>query len=392
MSIDTLWYTRCPVPTAFSVAIRLGWIDDEFAPDRIEVASLLSSAARATRESHFAHTQPGSFRHGGNIPPLWAFSEGNDLRLIALSWNDEIQVVLARPDSDIRTVADLKGRKLGVPRRLHDSIDFWRATVLRGYESALNIAGLTERDVEFVEIPIARAWLDDSPRETAHTGSLWGAVSTRSFQREEAVALLTGKVDAIFSAHAHAADVNAFLGARVVIDLGKHPNHLFRINNGTPLALTASGALVAERPDLVARWLANVIEAAEWAKTHRDETFRIVAAESGVAEEIALKAFGDHLPDQLAPDLSDDKVAALVSQKDFLLKHGFISRDFNIEKFIVRGPLAEANRIVGSHSRLACSRWLFGSALQGSVVPATGKIFNGATTMRAATRWPTLRD
>ena len=117
-----------------------------------------------------------------------------------------------------------------------------------------------------------------------------------------------------------------------------------------------------------------------------------LAAESGVAEEIALKAFGDHLADQLAPDLSDDKVAALVSQKDFLLKHGFISRDFNIEKFIVRGPLAEANRIVGSHSRLACSRWLFGSALQGSVVPATGKIFNGATTMRAATRWPTLRD
>ena len=132
MSVDTLWYTRCPVPTAFSVAIRLGWIDDEFAPDKIEVASLLSSAARATRESHFAHTQPGSFRHGGNIPPLWAFSEGNDVRLIALSWNDEIQVVLARPDSDIRTVADLKGRKLGVPRRLHDSIDFWRATVLRG--------------------------------------------------------------------------------------------------------------------------------------------------------------------------------------------------------------------------------------------------------------------
>jgi ABC-type nitrate/sulfonate/bicarbonate transport system substrate-binding protein len=337
MSINALWYTRCPVPTAFSAAIRLGWIDDEFAGDGIKVASLLSADARQTRESHFAHTQPNSFRHGGNIPPLWAFSEGNDVRLIALSWNDEPQMVLAQPDSDIRTVADLKGRRLGVPRRLNDSIDFWRATVLRGYESALSIAGLTERAVEFVQIPVVRAWLDDSPNHRTQSGSLWGAASTRLFQREEAVALLTGKVDAIFSAHAHAADIKAFLGARVIVDLGKHPDRRLRINNGTPLALTASGALIEERPDLVARWLANVIQAAEWTRTHRDETLRIVAAESGVAEEIALEAFGENLPDQPSLDLSGDKVAALDSQKEFLLRHGFIGKDFDIDKFIVRG-------------------------------------------------------
>jgi hypothetical protein len=53
MATDTLWYTRCPVPTAFSVAIHLGWIDAEFAQDKIDIASLLRSPARATRESHF---------------------------------------------------------------------------------------------------------------------------------------------------------------------------------------------------------------------------------------------------------------------------------------------------------------------------------------------------
>ena len=392
MSINTLWYTRCPVPTAFSVAIRLGWIDEEFAEDRIEVASLLSSGVRQTRESHFAHTQPNSFRHGGNIPPLWAFSEGSDARLIAISWNDETQLVLARPDSDIRTVADLKGRKLGVPRRLNDSIDFWRATVLRGYESALSIAGLTIQDVELVEIPVARAWLDDSPSHGTQSGSLWGAASTRSFQREEAVALLTGKVDAIFSAHAHAADVRAFLGARVVVDLGKHPDRRLRINNGTPLALTASGALIQEHPDLVARWLANVIQAAVWTRTHRDETLRIVAAESGVAEEIALEAFGDGLPDQLSPDLSDDKVAALDSQKEFLLRHGFISKDFDIEKFIVREPLAEANRIITGQSKLVSRRWLYGSERRPFIRTKSQKIPNGASTRAAGTRWPTFND
>jgi ABC-type nitrate/sulfonate/bicarbonate transport system substrate-binding protein len=368
MSINTLWYTRCPVPTASSVAIRLGWMDDEFARDRIEVTSLLSSDARQTRESHFAHTQANSFRHGGNIPPVWAFSQGSDVRLIALSWNDEPQLVLTRPDSDIRTVADLKGRKLSVPRRLNDSVDFWRATVLRGYETVLSIAGLHLHDVELVEIAIPRAWLDDVPSFNSHSGSLWGAASTRSFQREEAVALLTGKVDAIFSAHAHAADVKAFLGARVVIDLGKHPERRLRINNGTPLALTASGALIEQRPDLVARWLANVIDAAEWTRMHRDKTLRIVAAESGVAEEIALEAFGEGLPDQLSPDLSDEKVAALNSQKEFLLRHGFIARDFDIETFIARAPLAEAQRIANDSKRPhRRRRWYRSELLQLSI-------------------------
>jgi ABC-type nitrate/sulfonate/bicarbonate transport system substrate-binding protein len=392
MSIDTLWYTRCPVPTAFSVAIRLGWIDEEFAGDRIEVASLRSSEARQTRESHFAHTQPNSFRHGGNIPPLWAFSEGSDVRLLALSWNDEPQAVLTRPDSDICTVTDLKGRRLGVPRRLNDSIDFWRATVLRGYESVLTIAGLTERDVEFVEIPVVRAWLDDSPSHHMRSGSLWGAASTRAFQREEAVALLTGKVDAIFSAHAHAADIKAFLGARVVGDLGKHPDRRLRINNGTPLALTASGALIEERPDLVARWLANELQAAEWTRTHRDETLRIVAAESGVAEEIALEAFGENLPDQLSVDLADDKVAALDAQKEFLPRHRFIGKDFDIEKFIVRGPLAEANSIVNDPRRLLCKRWLYESGLQPFFVSEPQTIFNALSREAPATRSPILSD
>ncbi len=32
---DTIWYTRCPVPTATGIAADLGWLGDEFAADGI---------------------------------------------------------------------------------------------------------------------------------------------------------------------------------------------------------------------------------------------------------------------------------------------------------------------------------------------------------------------
>jgi ABC-type nitrate/sulfonate/bicarbonate transport system substrate-binding protein len=84
--------------------------------------------------------------------------------------------------------------------------------------------------------------------------------------------------------------------------------------------------------------LANVIEAAEWAKSHRDETFRIIAAETGTPEEITREAYGDTLPDSLVPDLSSDKVEAIVVQKKLLLDYGFLKKDFDVEKSL-RVPL-----------------------------------------------------
>ncbi|HEY0713786.1 MAG TPA: ABC transporter substrate-binding protein, partial [Polyangia bacterium] len=40
MSIDTIWYTRCPVPTATGLAYKLGWLAQEFAAEGIAVRTL----------------------------------------------------------------------------------------------------------------------------------------------------------------------------------------------------------------------------------------------------------------------------------------------------------------------------------------------------------------
>jgi ABC-type nitrate/sulfonate/bicarbonate transport system substrate-binding protein len=101
----TLWYTRCPVPTPLGIAAQLGWIEAEFDRDKIAVRTLQDEQDSKLRESHFDHWLPNSFRQGGSIPAIWARSRGRDTRLLGLTWTDESQVILTRPDSGIRSVA-----------------------------------------------------------------------------------------------------------------------------------------------------------------------------------------------------------------------------------------------------------------------------------------------
>src|SRR5690606_17829929 len=105
-AIDTLWYTRCPVPTASSVAIQQRWREAEFAKEGIAYRSLASSSDRAVRESHFDHNQETSFRQGGNAPPIWARSAGRDTVVLGLTWLPQYQRLLALPGTGIEKPED----------------------------------------------------------------------------------------------------------------------------------------------------------------------------------------------------------------------------------------------------------------------------------------------
>ena len=107
---QALWYTRCSIPTPLGVAAQLGFYEDEFAADGIAIKSLQESNDPAQQASHFEHTLPHSFRLGGAVPPIWARARGQDTRVIAISWLDEYQAILALPGSGIHSAKDLKGR------------------------------------------------------------------------------------------------------------------------------------------------------------------------------------------------------------------------------------------------------------------------------------------
>jgi ABC-type nitrate/sulfonate/bicarbonate transport system substrate-binding protein len=114
--VSSIWYTRCPVPTTSGLAQHFGWIRRAFQREGIQVQSLQDTSDPRLRRSHFTHSLLASFREGGNIPAIWAKAQGQDTAVVGISWVDEEQLVLVRPDSNIRSLADLKGCKLGIPK------------------------------------------------------------------------------------------------------------------------------------------------------------------------------------------------------------------------------------------------------------------------------------
>jgi len=343
--IDTLWYTRCPAPTAASIAIRQGWLEQEFAADGIAVRSLASAQDRAVHLSHYDHSQANSFRFGGYVPPLQAAERGADLKILGLAWPDRAAGLYALPKSGVATIADLRGKRLSLPRRLNDETDWWRALVTAGYRHALQVAGLTFADVHLVDLPIARTYVEDAVTGADAGRSLWGARSQFAVQREEAAALVRGEIDVIYSDAAMGALLEAFLGLKQIVNLAA-PEDEGDTLNGHPLVLTASGGLIAERPDIVARWLARLLDASDWARTNLDATREIIARDTGLPVDFVDDAYSPRIFSQLDLSLAPARRALLVAKHDQLLDAGILSAPLDFAALIDPEPLDAALALV----------------------------------------------
>ncbi len=331
--IDRLWYTRCPVPTVSGIAQHHRWLQRAFHDVGVTLDSIRSSPDRSVRESHFRHSLAGSFREGGNVPPIWARSRGQDTVVLAITWVDEAQWVLVRPDSDITNAGQLRGRRLGLPKSEDAQlVDVARAESLRGLLTALQIADVPRDAVQFVDIPEARWSLSDRD----------GPLAQRRHPGTEA--LLAGEVDAIF---VKGAGVTVALerGLRPVLDLNEQADPLLRISAGSPRPVTVDRQTLLEAPDLVQLYLAVLQRTSLWAEDHPDDVVRTVAAETQATEEAVRRAFGSVLHRSFTPVLSDLHRRALREQHDWLLAEGFINRGFDVEAWIDPAPLSRANRV-----------------------------------------------
>jgi ABC-type nitrate/sulfonate/bicarbonate transport system substrate-binding protein len=336
-----LLYSRCPVvPTISGIAAQLGWLDEEAAAERDLNILVQQQQGEHLAEDPAPHRERYWLRHSGNTKAIWARSLGTDSRVIGLSWARTPNQILTLPSSGIRTVADLKGRRLAIVSHSKALIDMGRASALRTYEVALATAGLTLDDVQLVEVGVEKPYGDFQSSSGRDGSALW--TLRRVGQREFITPILRGQADAIAVRGSFASELGTIFGTHVVYDLADNPDRAQTAADAPPFTLVASRALIEERPDLLGRILVRLVTAARWANQKPTEALQLMGQDLGHIAETVRVAFGTELATQLSLNLDESNISALQSHESFLFRHGFLQKHVDVPEWVDPAPLRRA--------------------------------------------------
>lgn len=330
-------YTICPVLVASNVAVELGWLEEELKKVGSNLTYLGALPESVGFLPHFSHKLDNFFRDGGNIPAIWARADHSDTRLIGLTPSVGAGHILVRVDSGINRIEDLRGRKIGLYRSLNaGKVDFWRGTAERGIELALALHGLTRDDAEIVDLADAD--------ETFFRGSKPSEVfnTLPVFAQVEPDALLSGQVDAIYSYPGRTRVLEATGRFKAIEDLDRHPDWTLGVAN-SPWTITVNTDFSEKHPEVVVAYLRAAIRAGRWINANRSAAADILQRVAFSSDLEDVRRHTAAVPD-FVPNLSAQNLAGIEIEKDFLLSHGYIRRDFDVKQWAAPQFLEEAHR------------------------------------------------
>jgi ABC-type nitrate/sulfonate/bicarbonate transport system substrate-binding protein len=323
------FYTICPVLTGSNVAAELGWLDEEFEKAGVKLRYLRSLPDDVGWLPHYSHRLENLFRDGGANPALWAKADVQDTTLVGLTFSPFGGHLVVRAKSGLHRVEDLKGKRVGLPGSLNpDKIDWWRASAHRGVLEALALHGLTASDVELVDVA-------DPDEHVAGQFTRPSQVWDRrkgGFGNPEVRALAEGRVEAIFSSHGRTSALEQTGELKAIEDLGRHPDWTLRVSN-SPWTITVNTRLAEEHPEAVVAYLRAAIRGGRWIRANPEEAAEVLTRVTFFRDPREVRRLLAETDADLVPTLSPRNLAGLEIQKDFLVEHGYIRRDFDVRRW-----------------------------------------------------------
>ena len=330
-----VYFTNCPMVSANNVDQELGWCKTDFKAygDRL---LLFSKPSETDFYPHYIHNQDNLIRFGGLYPPIQVHADGRRTRLLGATWVHEGGCMAVREGDPIYRMKDLKGKKIALSKSMNTlKNDWWRIQEHMGILTMLMMNDMTIDDVEIVEFPYPDDWYND-PKMLApmiNPTDLWGARDHKrdlAFRPMEA-ALLNGKVDAIYTQSKVFQHLQEDTGKiRMVEDLSRYTDYKLQVAN-TPAVITCTDVMAEEHPELVVAYMKSMIKVGRWANDHKAAAAVLLDRQTFYRDaEDTYQGIKDV---DMVPNLSPKNIACITAGKDFMLKHGYIKNDFDVEEW-----------------------------------------------------------
>ena len=273
LRLDYAYYS----PTSL-VLRRFGWLEEEFKADRTSIKWVFS--AGSNRALEYLNGNSIDIGSSAGLAALLAKANGNPIKTPYIFSRPEWTALVVRKDSPIRTLADLKGKKVAATKGTDPYLFLLRA---------LKTAGLKRSDIEHVGLQHA----------------------------DGRAALEQGKVDAWAGLDPHMAASELESGSRLI-----YRNVAFN----TYGFLNVREQFLAERPLELARVIRSYERARLWILANTSAAAQILADEAKVTLPVALlqiklrSDFGN--PQPSIEHIKALQAAAPILQAEALVKPG----------------------------------------------------------------------
>jgi len=331
-----VYYTNCPLISASNVDQELGWTAEEFKKIGVHY-SFMRSVRETDWYPHYIHNLDNLIRFGGVFPSIDVHADKRKTRLLGLTHVPyEGGCMMVRAKDNIFRMSDLKGKKIALSKSLNTlKNDWWRVQEEQGIEAMLMLNGMTRKDVKIVEMPYADDWYNKPEMldPMVNPSELWLKRDHKhdlAFRPAE-TALLEGKVDAIYTqskVFQHLQEATGELAA--IEDLSRHPD--WRLQNANiPAAITCTDVMAEEHPELVVAFMRGMIKVGRWSNDNKRAAAFILNRQTFYLDPEDTYQGIKHM--DMVPNLSPQNMALVNIGKEFMLSHGYIKNDFDMDEW-----------------------------------------------------------
>jgi sulfonate transport system substrate-binding protein len=269
-----------------------GWLEEEFAKDHIKVEwTFFRGAGPAVNEALASKQLDVVFL--GDLASVLGKAHGLPTRLIAITGRGSNSYLAVPPGSDVRTFADLKGRKVSLLKG---------TAYQRPFDALLADAGLTEKDVKLVNM--------DWPSSKA--------------------AVVGKDVDATFGG----SDLFLLRDKGVTLPVstkGRGPAYAIFAS------VLATDDFVTRYPAVTQRIVKQIVRASQWAsdEANRAALLELWGENSGQGQAVFQAEFdGESLKARHSPRVDDEAVAAYKGVVSDAVKLGLIKQGFDVDAWV----------------------------------------------------------